>query len=267
MRPEPTLTIEVITPTKAKAMLAKNPTNRALRSHRVRQYADQMSRNQWEMVGDPIRFDTNGNLLDGQHRLAAVVSSGKSMKFVIVRGLPSESFVVMDSGMNRSTADGLGREVKAATHKAAAIRLLWIVECDGDPRKSEERLLVTRTDIHEYYEANSEKIDEATLAGSMVYNAAGGNRSAWIAFYVLADRIDSAARHDFMESMRTGAGLTGSDARLSLRNWLLQSRNKRVTASGDHLALYIKAWNDWRSGRSRSVMRLVSNDEAFPTIK
>jgi len=106
--------IEKVTPAKAREWLERNNTrNRNLRPHKVALYADQMTRGQWLMAGDPIRFDSDGTLLDGQHRLAAVVESGKAQYFIIVMGLDPRTFGVMDIGMARTPGDSLGSDVKS----------------------------------------------------------------------------------------------------------------------------------------------------------
>jgi len=258
--------IESITPDLAEKYLESNVGNRTLRMHRVRSYAEQMSRDQWLMIGDPIRFDWSGALLDGQHRLQAVVTSGKTVNFVVIRNLLSESYVAMDSGLNRTPGDGLGSGVSASSHKAAGIRILFIVECDGDPRKTDNKAAVTRQDIHDYYVANTAVMEEACHVGQSMYGAVGGNRSAWIAFAVMAGRVDMVYRNKFLDAIKTGAGLQSGDPRLALRNWLVAKTNQKNNISGDHMSLYIKAWNDWMKGKKRMTMRSTTSDEAFPIM-
>lgn len=264
----PTITVETITPAIAKHWLdTSNTKNRKLRMHRVRLYADEMRRGQWKMAGDPIRFDNNGILLDGQHRLRAVLEADQPMEFVVVRGLDSGTFVVMDKGMNRSVGDALGTNVAQSTHKSAALRLALVYEIDGDARKTDHRNIVSRTDIAEAYHANAQRIDAITLEGSNIYNTVGGNRSAWIAFLLLLEKMNPVTRSQFVDAVKSGSSLNAGDARLALRNWLSQKHNQRVQNSGDHLALYIKAWNAYVKGQSRANLRLTSPDDAFPKLE
>lgn len=263
----PTITVETITPATAQHWLeTSNTNNRKLRMHRVRLYADEMRRGQWKMAGDPIRFDNNGILLDGQHRLRAVVEVGTAMEFVVVRGLDSSTFIVMDKGMNRSVGDALGTNVSQSTHKSAALRLALVMQIDGDPRKTDHRNIISRTDIAEAYHMNAQRIDALTLEGSSLYNAAGGNRSAWIAMLLLLEGCNTESRRAFIEGIKSGSSLNAGDARLALRNWLSQKGNQRVQNSGDHLALYIKAWNAFISNQSRTLLRLPSPEDAFPKM-
>lgn len=259
--------VESINPKKAEQYLTQNTKNRSLRLTRVKAYALQMQRGQWKLIGDPIRFDKDGNLVDGQHRLQAVIMSGKTIKFVVIRNLPEDAFIVMDAGLNRTPGDGLSLiGVGATSHKAAAIRILWVIDAGGDPRKTDDKNAVTRQDVYDYYVQNSPIIEDSTMLGSQMYTHVRGNRSAWITLAVMTGRIDMNLRNKFLEGMRTGANLPPGDPRLALRNWLGNKQNWRVNSAGDHLALYVRAWNDWMTGNKRQTMRLVASDDPFPAI-
>ena len=85
------ITVEKITPKIAKDYLkwnTKNPrgTNSLRRSY-AKQLADDMTAGKWQQNAATIVFDEDGFLKDGQHRLAAVILSGKTIEFVVVRGV------------------------------------------------------------------------------------------------------------------------------------------------------------------------------------
>lgn len=267
-QPALSITTESITPAKATKYLGQNINNRTLRSRRVRVYAEQMTRDQWQMIGDPIRFDTTGRLIDGQHRLHAVILSGKTVPFVVIRNLEPESFVAIDSGLNRQPSDVLGHDVAAGSHKAAAIRVMYVVEAGGDPRKTEDNNAVTRQDVHEYYNNNRVEVEEATNLGAKVYSHIRGNRSAWSALALFTRRIDPALSDQFFDGLITGAGMTNGDPRLALRNWLANPINyKKVGLAGGHLAIYIRIWNDFMNGVDRQLIRLTpGGGDPFPAF-
>jgi len=261
--------IEKVTPAKAREWLERNNTrNRNLRPHKVALYADQMTRGQWLMAGDPIRFDSDGTLLDGQHRLAAVVESGKAQYFIIVMGLDPRTFGVMDIGMARTPGDSLGSDVKSGKAKAAGARILYLLEAGCDPRDSRDNMAVTRTDIVDYYAEHSAAIDAAMLQAGRTYSALPtGNQTAWLVFITLANRINAEWTADFLDAIITGANLEQGDPRLSLRNWLSNVRTgaKAKAGAAIHLGIYIKTWNSWLAHQSRTLM-LLRDDENFPTL-
>ena len=97
-----------ITPAAASAMLEKNITNRPMRtSTLVRKYANDMKRGHWRMTFDAIRFDENGELLDGQHRLAASVLADVPFTTLVIYGISSGIRDVIDVGLSRSAGDVL----------------------------------------------------------------------------------------------------------------------------------------------------------------
>lgn len=84
------MTHKHITPRIAKTMLSHNTGNRPLRKAVVQRYATDMENGDWQDNGDPIRFDTNGRLIDGQHRLEAVILSDTPIDAWVLRGLKPE---------------------------------------------------------------------------------------------------------------------------------------------------------------------------------
>jgi hypothetical protein len=71
-----------ITPEIAEKILMKNESNRTLNKDIVNKYVREIIDNQWsEFTPDPIVINLNGILLNGQHRLNAVVKSNKSVGF------------------------------------------------------------------------------------------------------------------------------------------------------------------------------------------
>ena len=65
-------------------LLKANSTNRELRNHVVEGYVDQMKKGQWrEDTGETIKISKTGRLLDGQHRLNAIVKFGSGFHLTL----------------------------------------------------------------------------------------------------------------------------------------------------------------------------------------
>ena len=111
---DPTFMVISVTPTLAAAWLALNNNNRRAADRVVARYRADMLEGRWEFAGDPIRFDAQGNLIDGQHRLLALAGcpEGTQFKFLVVRNLPVESVFICQErifGMGDEEDDGLGQ--------------------------------------------------------------------------------------------------------------------------------------------------------------
>lgn len=126
-----TTEILIITPDLAAAMLSKNTKNRKSSPMTVKAYARDMKAGNWQLNGDAIRFDINGNLLDGQHRLAACVAAETHFQSIVIYGLPAETQNTMDQGRVRSSSDILGINGAGSTMlRAATLRLLYVIKMD-----------------------------------------------------------------------------------------------------------------------------------------
>lgn len=111
-----TTKVEKITPAKAQQYLEKNTSNRPLRKTRVAKYARAMQGGEWYVTNQGLAFNCDGSLLDGQHRLHAVIQAGVPVKMAVTRGLDRASMFGIDTGGNRSVADiarvaGVNREI------------------------------------------------------------------------------------------------------------------------------------------------------------
>lgn len=81
--------------------------NRPLSTLIVKKYADIMRRGLWKANGEPIILDEDGSVLNGQHRLHAVIISGQSIDAMVVRGVDQQAFDSIDKGRLRSNGDVL----------------------------------------------------------------------------------------------------------------------------------------------------------------
>ena len=86
MRPEDfglTVEVEIISPEDAAAYLKNNAHHRKVKQKKIDSYVKDLEDGVWRLNGKTITFDANGRLLGGQHRLHAVVQSGKSLTTLV----------------------------------------------------------------------------------------------------------------------------------------------------------------------------------------
>lgn len=95
-----------ITPDMAKEMLARNmKNNRRLNHKQVKRYARIMKAGGWNLTHQGIAFDDKGQLIDGQHRLEAIVMANVPIKMMATYGVEhvdGEAFTI-DVGAKRTT--------------------------------------------------------------------------------------------------------------------------------------------------------------------
>lgn len=103
----PTANWELVTPQQAHQYLERNNNNRKKRSGTVSFYATAMEKDQWYLTHQAIALDENGNIIDGQHRLLAILAYGKPVLCLVVRGVPAETKQVCDQMLKRQGDDAL----------------------------------------------------------------------------------------------------------------------------------------------------------------
>lgn len=119
---EAALEFEVVTPAQAMEWLETcNTQNRPITDNVVRQYARDMAEGRWVESTTPIKFDWDGVLLDGQHRLWACAESGREIRFLVARGVDPREREVQDIGRKRSVRDILVIGGEAAGNLEVAI--------------------------------------------------------------------------------------------------------------------------------------------------
>lgn len=95
----------LITPTMAIKWLEGNTHNRDVSQPTVDAFARDIVMGRWVMTHQGIAFAANGTLIDGQHRLWAVVEAKKNVLMNVTTGLPLSTQDAIDTGRNRSVRD------------------------------------------------------------------------------------------------------------------------------------------------------------------
>ena len=123
------ITIEYISPNSAGTYLEKNRTNRTISSSHVAKLAKTMLAGEYHCTHQGIAFDEDGYLVDGQHRLSAVIVSATTQRMTVARNVPHVARSVIDNQMRpRSVADVLAIEGHPLGNKRAiAAARLWLM--------------------------------------------------------------------------------------------------------------------------------------------
>jgi hypothetical protein len=104
-----------VTPELARKWLTNNVRNRTVREDVVKAYARDMANGRWIYTHQGLAFNDKDELIDGQHRLNAVILSGlAAVRMMVTFGLPSKidghemtTMDAVDRGATRSVADQL----------------------------------------------------------------------------------------------------------------------------------------------------------------
>jgi hypothetical protein len=92
-----------VTPKMAEAWLKKNHVNnRTISWSVVAAIANDIETGNWRVTHQGICFDGKGNLIDGQHRLHAIVKAGKTVEILVIENEGSEITDPIDRNRSRS---------------------------------------------------------------------------------------------------------------------------------------------------------------------
>lgn len=247
-----------VTPKVAAEWLALNRRNRRARTILVSRYASDMSSGQWRMAGEPVKFDVAGNLLDGQHRLSAVVKSGATVPMLVVWGLPTESQTVMDSGSARTAGDQLSMLGYARSPQtlSAASRLVLLWNW-GFIFKSTQSWLVTNSDILTFVNDNPDIVD-AVAAGMRVHRRISTGPSPVGAAMFLTSRSDADESERFWTSVRDDTMFPPGSPIQAMLSRFGEARRVAARLTGvQSFSLQIRTWNAWREGRPMSRIQVM----------
>ncbi len=97
--------IETITPEIAKELLQNQARNRKWKRSEIDNHKSEMTQGNWQINGQTIVINNRGQMVDGQHRLMALIESGMTLPFIVVRGVAQEAVKTIDVGRKRSMGD------------------------------------------------------------------------------------------------------------------------------------------------------------------
>ena len=97
--------IVTITPDEARKFLANNPSNRHISENEVAKLAADMKEGRWMVTHQGIAISKTGRLLDGQHRLTAVIKAGIPVQMMVTFDVDEDAVEAIDRGRRRSIAD------------------------------------------------------------------------------------------------------------------------------------------------------------------
>lgn len=243
-----TAEFKIITPEIAQAMLVGNTINRPINPSHVDTIARDMKAGRYQMNGDPIRFDTDGTLLDGQHRLSAIVASGTYHNMLLVRGLPRESIKTIDSGMKRTNGQRLTMEgVKYANSVSAALNVMCCVA------KNTPRGGLTSNELFSVYSAHPGIVESVRISvKSAVMPASFLSALHYIGCYTgYKEEADA-----FVETMISGIPAQNNDPAIALRERLIRAHTaSRSIQRGLLMETMAAAWEAKRTHRETKVIK------------
>lgn len=257
--------IEEVTPAIASEWLLRNTGNRQVRQGHLDGMVRTMESGGWTFNGDSVCFDGRGVMIDGQHRMRAVVQSGVTIRTVVVRGLDPHAQDTIDIGAEREVGDQLQLlGIKSAQTRAAVAGLL--VRWEGMSRTASTLRSYQATRPEILSRALADDAELATVAAQLFRHTRATPSVVGLAWHLCCESGPGDVDR-FFEGLNTGADLPKGSPILKLRNQFEQLRAQRWSKPPTtelQLRYIWLAWDAFRSGRQLASWRLVPLDRCFP---
>lgn len=259
--------IVLVTPEIAERYLKNQNRNRWQKKKHLQFLVGQMRDGEWKFNGEPLIFDQNNQMIDGQHRCLSCVKSGRPFLTLVVRNIQRDAYDRIDLGARRTSRDVLVIE-DVPMAKWAAPTVARLLEFRRSGNWWEPRSDITG---HEIFRALPDfpDLERHYAPGKEMARLFGGSQALWAAARYLTFEKDQAAAHDFWAKLLTGERLEPGDPELRLRQRLLDARlsaGKIELTLKLYAGLIVAAWNHRRKGRQVKMLLGLRGDEPVPAF-
>lgn len=237
--------------------IGKVGTNRPMVTGSVASLLEAILGANWQFNHQGIAFDVDGRLIDGQHRLEAIVRADKVQPGIMVPimvtwNLPREANEKIDLVRRRNTGTFLAMEGYAQSSRLNTIlKLLHLYDTtdfDAPLNAAHWNEIPDLATIRKSLADHKIAPDSCTIGGqlgSILTPSAAG--AGWV---ICRERYPDEMNMEFVAGLKSGANLAEGDPRLALREWARNRKEQHKRAQPYvHLAVYLKAFKLFRQGQ------------------
>lgn len=246
-----------ISPEIAELWLTRNTANRPIRATRVNTMARDMAVGQWIYTGESIKFAADGRLLDGQHRLMAIIKSGETVKMLVVTGLEGSSQQYMDAGARRTAADALSLRGEAhssvlssTVRFAINIQRGQSVKHDGVSHAEIIDWVTRNPEIRRYVGKASRYCSKYDLKPSTM----------GYALWKMYSRDEDDAETFLMDLIEMRTDGPGDPIHALIARLRSAKRNREYLSNHVELNFIARAWNARRLGQALRILKYPVNE-------
>jgi hypothetical protein len=252
--------VENITPEMASQILQVNlPNQRSASPVTINAYANDMRLGKWQLNGEPIIFDDDGHLIDGQHRLRALIKSGVALDFVVVRGASSSSFHTIDRGRVRTNGNMFQiAGVPSGNIIAAIVNAYWLYK---RATKSGGALATNirphSGELLDLYNSHPDSFMVAVKCRQLCKTLIPSPPIGMAASAALIDRNHSEdSVIEFWSQVSKGEGLFKGDPAFMLRERLMENKSSTHKMPMNFISeISIRAWNAFIQGKKLRTLK------------
>ncbi len=236
-----TFGIETIDPPLAGRYLEYNVGNRRLSHAHVEAIARDLTQDRWMFNAQPICFADNGRLLNGQHRLRAVIRAGRSIEVPVVRGLAEAAYATYDCHAKRRAE--LGDPLDSFGDQALAYAMANLLWRHEHKSLSTRNAKATAAEIQDIIKEHPRLLILRSFARKMGHF--GRASVIGYAAYVM-ERDNAVLAAQFLHALETGADQGPNHPILALRGTLQALRTAKAPQD-EQLATLLNGWDRFKA--------------------
>ena len=270
-KPAHNLKVSMIGPAEAAELLEANTDNRPVSDRHVQRIQRQIEAGKWQFNGDTIKIAKDRKVIDGQHRLFAIIESGVAVETAVVTDIDPGAFSTVDTiSKARSGADTLSRLGLKRHQQSVAMALQWLMRYQNEciPTYRQPQNKIENGDIEEAYLAHPTMVDAAEK--TRILRRILNHGVATAMFYLMYNKNQEMAEF-FVRVLDDPAGLSSRHPFFILRDQLLtQKEEARPMDPIIAIAWTIKAWNYARQNKKIEKIKWSSTGrfaESFPVLQ
>lgn len=253
-----TTTLQTITPEQAQTWLDHRAPNRSIGRTLTYAMARDMVSGRWQLNHQGIAFDSHGRLVDGQHRLSAIVIAGVPVDMMVTTGLSPTAMATIDDHRPRNGADVLSIH-EGSTIGLQDVAILQIIE--GLREGSSGRY--TKQEVISLWHQHRAAVEFAM--GMAITKLKGITVAPVLAVIAQAWYTEDRQRlQEFMHVLRTGIVESAADtAAIKLRDYLKAQGIVMAKRGGQRGDVYRRTQNALRhflDRRELQVLKPVERD-------
>lgn len=248
----------------AQDWLSFNKKNRQLRRKTVLFYATEMIAGRWrDETGETVKFDAAHNLLDGQHRLSAVVKSGVAVQLWVAYDVDPESFQVIDSGLKRAPSDIF--HIGGIPHSSILPTILKYYHHYKTGTMGRVRDTMSSQKLLEIYNTNPVFWQECAKNATRWHKSFRPiPPSTWGAIGSILVEINNEEAMDFLDKLASGRKISHDGMYFIRDKFVSESVSAAKTGPEYKIALIIKFWNSVRVNKPVNSPKYDPFNEDYP---
>ncbi|MEI6187061.1 MAG: hypothetical protein WCP46_00975 [Alphaproteobacteria bacterium] len=259
---------EYITPQMARELLKGNNSNRSLNENRILFYAKAMKNGEWkEDTAEMIKLSISNNLIDGQHRLHALIKANASIYMHVAYNISESVFDVLDTGKARSAGDILSSKgIPNPTKISSSISGYYNLKKGNRFMHQQKSTTLSNQEVLKYYNekpefwqkvANKARVWEGKFSRVLPLSFIASH-------YVLFSEISIESAEVFFTQLCTGENISNATMH-TIRKCFLDDKLNISKIPTNNKSIYIlKAWNAFRMKKEIKRIIFDLSKEDFP---